>query len=187
LGRTDRGMTFTHATGANFWFFATLPILGQNFKIKQGYCMVDVDINSKRFRFISTHLDPEIALDNQLQIWQILIGPANTRMNDIFVGDFNSPAAGGSRFVAYQNALAAGFLDGWSTVNPTDPGNTVGHASNLLDPPPVNFTQRIDYTLYKGNILPTSSVLFGLDPAQRTPSGLWPSDHAGVITTFLVQ
>jgi hypothetical protein len=33
----------------------------------------------------------------------------------------------------------------------------------------------------KGDIKVKKSRLIGLDPANRTASGLWPSDHAGLV------
>jgi hypothetical protein len=36
----------------------------------------------------------------------------------------------------------------------------------------------------KGDVATTSSHIIGLNPANRTASGLWPSDHAGLIATL---
>ena len=186
LARTDRSMIFTNAAGVNFTKYLTVPIFGGGYaELKRGYCTVDVRFHGKNCRIIATHLEPDHPLINTLQSQEILNNPADTDMNVIYVGDFNSPAAGGSPFTAYQQALAAGFEDAWSACNPDDAGNTFGHTENLLDA--VDFTERIDFAVYKGNVVPTRAILFGLDSAQRTPAGLWPSDHAGLITTFVVK
>lgn len=186
LARTDRGMVFSNAAGVNFTNYLTVPIFGGSFaQLKRGYCSVDVCYRGKYFRFITTHLEPEHPGINYLQSQEILQHPADTGMNVIYIGDLNSPAAGGSPFTAYQQALAAGFSDAWSTCYPDDAGNTYGHDTNLLDSN--SFTKRIDFALFKGNIKPTGATLFGLDSAQRTSAGLAPSDHAGLIVTLVVK
>jgi hypothetical protein len=45
---------------------------------------------------------------------------------------------------------------------------------------------RIDLILTLGNIRPKNAAIFGADPFSKTPSGLWPSDHAGVAARLKV-
>jgi hypothetical protein len=47
--------------------------------------------------------------------------------------------------------------------------------------------QRIDLILTLGNIEGQNIALFGADPSTRTPDGLWPSDHAGVVAQVTVE
>jgi hypothetical protein len=55
----------------------------------------------------------------------------------------------------------------------------------LSDPSTAGFDTRIDHVLTRGAEAPTSMAkLTGLDMDNRTPSGLWPFDQAGVITTL---
>jgi hypothetical protein len=73
------------------------------------------------------------------------------------------------------------------------------HASNLLDPRPT-LSRRIDLVLFRGRrgdhddegqrnddggFVAKSAEVVGDEPADRlVPSGLWPSDHAGVVATL---
>src|SRR5262249_40604951 len=51
----------------------------------------------------------------------------------------------------------------------------------------VNFTQRIDLVLYRGDLRAFDADVVGDELADRTSSGLWPSDHGGVVTTLGVH
>ena len=75
--------------------------------------------------------------------------------------------------------LAAGFVDAWTTTNGDDAGFTWGHAADLRNPEPT-LTERIDFVLTRGGITASSANRVGHEREDRTPSGLWPSDHAGV-------
>ena len=85
--------------------------------------------------------------------------------------------------LAFGVLAAAGMTDTWAAVNPGDPGFTCCFGELLDDPTPAGvFSQRIDHVLTKGAVGVLRSRLVGLNPANRTPSGLWPSDHAGGVT-----
>ncbi|HEX8700191.1 MAG TPA: endonuclease/exonuclease/phosphatase family protein [Myxococcaceae bacterium] len=50
------------------------------------------------------------------------------------------------------------------------------------------FDERIDLVFYRGEgIEPVSAEVVGNELTDRTASGLWPSDHAGVVVTFRLQ
>ena len=58
--------------------------------------------------------------------------------------------------------------------------NTCCHANNLLNPPPAAFTSRIDHILQRARGGDgVAGALVGDDASERTPTGLWPSDHGG--------
>jgi hypothetical protein len=52
-------------------------------------------------------------------------------------------------------------------------------AARLVGP-----TQRIDHVLATAGVTRISSELVGDDADKRTPTGLWPSDHGGVVSTL---
>jgi endonuclease/exonuclease/phosphatase family metal-dependent hydrolase len=110
----------------------------------------------------------------------VLAGPAATDLPVIYVGDLNSPADGTG--TTYNNAIAAGFVDAWSQAGVGD-GSTCCQADDLLNPNSM-LSSRIDFILFRGDFTVRSVDVVGEDPANRTPSGLWPSDHAGVVATL---
>ena len=198
LARTDVSsskLQLSNKQTGNYATYASLPIgqTGQSIKLLRGWGSVDVTLRGQTFRFINTHLEQEGQL-NAIQVAQgneILNGPAKTSLPVILAGDFNS-RADGTGTPTYDNLIGAGFKDAWSATHPRELGNTWGHDADLLNTT-VNLTQRLDLVLFRN----TSSVtpnLCGLDAdvvgdelGDRTPSGLWPSDHAGVVATLRAE
>src|SRR5215218_5421607 len=87
--------------------------------------------------------------------------------------------------VAQGNEIlnGAGFKDSWSATHPGELGNTWGHDADLLNTT-VNLTQRLDLVLFRNNLCAFKADVVGDELKDRTPSGLWPSDHAGVVATL---
>ena len=87
-------------------------------------------------------------------------------------------------YKVYQELIAGGLTDAW---NKDDPGFTYGQDPDLLNPDS-KLSYRIDLILYRGGSNADFNVenieLVGDKQADKTPSGLWPSDHAGVVATL---
>lgn len=98
----------------------------------------------------------------------------------LLIGDFNSrPDATGTP--TYGLLRGAGFEDAWAAVHPGDPGLTCCWETHLLSAAPP-FDERIDLVLFRGRLRALAAEIVGEDPvADRTPSGLFHSDHAGVV------
>jgi endonuclease/exonuclease/phosphatase family metal-dependent hydrolase len=192
LARTDlptSQLKLSNAQTANFQTNASLPIgdTGQFVTILRGWGSVDVTSGGHKYRFINTHLEPESINPavNEIQVAQgneILSGPANTSLPVILVGDYNS-RADGTGTPTYSNLTGAGFTDAWSVTHPEELGNTFGHEPLLLNTT-VDLNQRIDLVLFRGSLSAVNSDVVGDELEDRTPSGLWPSDHAGVVATL---
>jgi hypothetical protein len=194
LARTDlpaSELKLSNVQTANFRTNASLPIgtTGQSITILRGWGSVDVKVRNKQFRFINTHLEQEGPF-NQIQVAQgneILSGPASTSLPVIMGGDFNS-RADGSGTPTYSKLIGDGigegrFDDAWSVTHPEELGNTFGHEPDLLNTT-VNLTQRIDLVLFRGSLSAVDADVVGDELNDRTPSGLWPSDHAGLMVTL---
>ena len=172
----------------NFATNLTLPTLGGPITLLRGWSAIDVKLRGGRVRVLNTHLEPSSAAVQVAQGNELLAGPARTRLPLVFLGDFNSAAAG-TGTPTYANLLAAGFTDAWSQAEPGAAGLTCCHASHLLNPAPT-LTRRIDLVLlrrghHKRGFAARSAEVVGDEPADRlVPSGLWPSDHAGVVATL---
>ncbi len=195
LARTDlpgSALRLYNIQAANFATNLSIPIgdTGQFFTNLRGWNSVDATMRGKTFRFINTHLEVESTnpLVNTIQVAQaneLLLGPADTSLPVLLVGDFNSKADG-TGTATYELLIGAGFNDAWSDTHSGELGNTFGHDADLRNMT-VNFTERIDLMLYRGDIRAFAADVVGEELLDRTPSGLWPSDHGGVIATFGVH
>lgn len=156
----------------------------------RGWISADVKTNGRTFRFIDTHLDTEDCATEQTQeAMELLAGPANTELPVVLAGDFNSDAYGAQMPTpTYPALIAAGFVDTWSAVHGDDVVYTCCQDPGLADPVPFSSQQkRIDLILTRGRLSAIGAVRLGADPEDRTASGLWASDHAGMAATLVIH
>jgi hypothetical protein len=168
--------------------FGTVTIL-------RGYAWADVRIDKKNakgttFRFVDTHLESFNAYFRDQQAKELVGGSGVTTGEGpvVLVGDLNSdPDATGSDpspvptddKAAYNSVIAGGFTDFGVSVD------TCCFGEDVRDPAPM-FDSRIDHVLGKGAVQGISADLIGVDPANRTGTGLWPTDHGGVVAQLKV-
>jgi len=197
LARSDllsSELILTNPSSASFTVNCALPsaTLGP-ITIRRGWVAVDAQVRGRQFRFVSTHLDgdclPFTSAIQQAQAAQIVSGPAATDLPIVLVGDMNSTPNGAG--AAYNVLAAAGFDDAWSDAG-IGPGFTCCQDDDLLNSTSL-LSSRIDYVLFRHAAFPHDSVaqmtaidaaVVGDEVGDRTPSGLWPSDHAGVVATL---
>ena len=189
LALTDPGTTVLKVSNVrttNFTRNVSLPIgqTGLSVPLTRGWGSVDVTTGGKTLRFINTHLE---AYDNEVQGLQgeeILNGPAKTDLPVILLGDFNS-RADGTGTPTYGDLVGAGFNDAWIVTHRNEPGYTFGHLPDLSNMTTDGLlTKRIDLVLFRGALNALDADVVGEELSARTPSGLWPSDHAGVVATL---
>jgi endonuclease/exonuclease/phosphatase family metal-dependent hydrolase len=145
--------------------------------LPRGWASVDVKLRGKSFRFVDTHLEAFSPFVRNPQAAELVGGPAATELPVVLVGDMNSGP--GFDLGAYGILLGRGFSDAWSD----GAGLTCCHAADLDNPDPT-LTKRIDLVLTRGGFETVSANVAGEETADRTPSGLWPSDHAGVVVSL---
>jgi Endonuclease/Exonuclease/phosphatase family len=185
-----RGEVDVHgASSANFDAASTVPTPLGTFVVKASWVAADVTVNTRSFRFVTTHLEPFNPVVRANQAAELFApgGPAAASEDPVvLVGDLNSdPGAPAPEGTAFDLLAGAGFADTWVQANGSAPGFTHGFGELLDDPDLSGFKIRIDHVLTHGAERPASKAkLTGLDADNRTPSGLWPSDHAGVVTTL---
>ena len=185
LARTDlpaSRLRLTNPQQAGYQAFVPVKTLTGTLPIGSGWLSVDVTTDETTFRFITTHLTAiTLAIGVQAQQMQeLLAGPAATTLPVVVAGDFNSTPSG----PAYAEALSAGFADQWIVARGSDPGFTAFQVLPTITNPQSNLSVRIDYVLARGPIAAEGAHLVGATPAARTPSGLWPSDHAGLVAAL---
>lgn len=181
----------TNGQGARFVQNLSLvgPVLGE-IVVFRGWTAVDATIRGRTVRIVNTHLERLSPVVQIAQGQEILAGPGSTSLPVVLLGDLNSAAGAGgvpgeSDTPTYANMLAAGFADAWSVKHGDDPGFTCCHAEDLLNLEPT-LTERIDFVLLRGDIAVSTVVRIGHEVDDRTPSGLWPTDHAGVMAVLRV-
>ena len=101
----------------------------------------------------------------------------------ILLGDFNTAAPDGT---AYQILLSAGYVDVWQ-MDAEGIGNTCCQDDDILNEVS-DLSKRVDLIFVRNLELPTSVMTHtvGDKPSDRLASGLWPSDHAGVIAHIAI-
>jgi hypothetical protein len=156
---------------------------GPSLAVLRGWCSVDVKVRGKLVRIVNTHLEDSVPLIQSAQADELLRGPLRTSRPVIAIGDFNAS----SNSVTYGKFSHAGFHDSWALANPGDPGFSCCQAADLLNPIS-QLSARIDLILFHGGrIHMEDAARIGADPADRIPSGQWPSDHAGVVVTLDIK
>ena len=185
LARGDVAVIDT--AGANFAVNLELNVGGEQgvpVTFVRGWASVDATFEGRTIRFVSTHLEVSraepIQVAQGLELQEIL---STSPHPIILVGDFNSPADG-SGTPTYGNLIAGGFVDAFDQARPGELGYTCCHADDLLNES-VELNRRIDHIFSLGMFEAISSAVVGDELGDRTDSGLWPSDHAGLVATLV--
>ena len=148
----------------------------------RGWVFVQGRLWGEHFRFVTTHLETEDSpAVQQAQGQELLAGPARAKGTVIVVGDFNS-AADGSQTTTYAS-LTKKFHDAWK-VNGHKPGYSCCQNGTLTNPTS-QLATRIDLVLLRG-AKARSAVLVGTTPFEASPP-FWPSDHAGLVATLILD
>jgi hypothetical protein len=140
----------------------------------RGWVSTDVSYRGKQLRYIGAHLDSRSASKNICQGPELLNGPANTALPVVIAADVNCDLSNlsDSKYPTCALLLNAGFVDAWIAANPSESGYT-------KDLPVM--TMRGDYVMVRGRFGVQAAVLVGEEPGDKTQSGLWASNHCGVV------
>jgi endonuclease/exonuclease/phosphatase family metal-dependent hydrolase len=176
----------------------TVPFGPAMLDILRGYTAADIRVGGKRYRVVNTHFEPlqpnpQIQKD---QVNELLAALAEANDPVVVVGDLNSGPNDVDPDAPYNRLLASHFTDAWLKRVPRgrrydDPGHTCCQAADLQNATS-QLVERIDLIMVRNDFdfLPRSVVgpswveVVGDEQTDRTASGLWPSDHAGVVATF---
>ncbi len=194
-----------NAMNANFSFnlpvevpaeFPPAPPIVLAFEFTRGFGAVDVTVGKYTHRVVNTHLEVGDRSDqfspfNLIQFAQAseLIGAlTGAALPLTVVGDFNSSPSPLDLRPAYGLMSLNGYTDLWNVrQGPFDPGFTCCHDEVLRNEAPV-LDERIDLVFTRlpigSELLPIQSDVVGVRANEKTASGMWSSDHAGVVTTL---
>ena len=184
-----------------------IPFGNLSIDIKRGYTAVDAKVRGQKYCFVNTHLEvlgvggvpiPQIQAAQAFELIQIL---RNKDLPIILVGDFNSsprdPIVHDSALILtpYWQLKIAGYADVWkrNLIAFGAPGFTCCQADDLRNEES-ELDRRIDHVFIRNRLKkrfftitgPVFAVVVGDEPGDRTFSGLWPSDHAGVVARLKI-
>jgi endonuclease/exonuclease/phosphatase family metal-dependent hydrolase len=163
-----------------------------NLSITRGWASVDIAVRGRTFRFFTTHLEaysggglPPDYFRN-LQAKELAAMVVASPIPVVVTGDINSqPTCSGVNTVAYATLTATGLSEIWPAVHKKDPcgGFTSGQKTLLW--PTSTLDHRIDDIFFAPSKMDAiQAEVIGDHQRDRTPSGLWPSDHAGSVGTL---
>ncbi len=194
----------------NYQYQLELDLGGTSVAFTRGYIALDVNIKGDDFRFVNTHLEVRSAPGSVFRVFQAaqmeeLLGTIDylSWLFDskpvVMVGDFNSSSEDvpGESYVPdgqggyvlmpyvppYMMAIDAGYKDSWLEQKKYGDGFTSGF-DEYVSNPTAELTSRIDLIFLDPKDLEIDKVkarVVGNKVKNMTPSGFWPSDHAGVV------
>lgn len=181
-----RDVSIIEATNANYHANYTISIGPATVVFRRGWNSTVASFGGTVVRFVNTHLESQSLAPVQGAQAEELLTMLGAEMRPlILVGDFNS-AANVTQTPTYGSLLADGFMDTWDIRPRRDPGLTCCH-DEVLSESESSFDQRLDLIFVRGlggrraQPVGTAHVeVVGTEEEDRTDSGLWPSDHAGV-------
>jgi hypothetical protein len=188
-------------------YIARLPLGPAD--IIRGWVSMTVDMDGTPYHFVATQLEQQGSADPSSGvpyfIRQVHNGQAQQLQamllgNDgvtVLMGDLNSDAeaepTAPSYTDTYGNLVDAGFVDVWARAPHSQ--QNVGYTCCVVDGDnPRTPDERIDFFLVRSATPPQDNGLHrgffrmeivGVDDADRTPSGLWPSDHGGISASIV--
>jgi endonuclease/exonuclease/phosphatase family metal-dependent hydrolase len=162
---------------AGFRHILSIPTLAGQATIHRSYNALAATVGGARFRLVNTHLEAYSATIRAQQAKEVVAGPLAGRGPVILAGDLNSdkvPAQPGDT-LAYQAIAAAGFVDRASRRP------SCCHDDSTLRKRD-RFDHIVDHVMSRPRLRVVRTSVTG--DRDRTPEGLWPSDHGGVVVTL---
>jgi endonuclease/exonuclease/phosphatase family metal-dependent hydrolase len=193
-GRIALGATQSETFDAKL----SVAVAGQDIDVPRGWSSVDITVRGRTVRFANTHFEaygssplqddirnPQaVELADALEASPhpvVLVGDVNVRPTMCKDERAGTPAfAKDQNIVAYQTLTDAGLTEVWPLVYPDAACDPSGWTSgqSALDNAASTLDHRIDDVFVSAGVTALEAEVMGDRQADRTPSGLWPSDHA---------
>jgi endonuclease/exonuclease/phosphatase family metal-dependent hydrolase len=201
LVRDDSSATVQGSGSGQFAARFDLPLGGVPFPFRRGYAWVDVTVGAAQLRFVSTHLESESADLALAQARELLAGPAaDTQSTTVLVCDCNAdpattapqPGQSAADSAVYELLTGRGAFQDLGRAEGGDPSPTALFSEGLKDRNAAGLNRRLDLVLARPGharaVEPVRSEVVGNKVVDRDPAtGLWPSDHAGVVAELRVR
>lgn len=149
----------------------TTPMPELVLNVARSWGWVDAVVEGRRFRFVDTHTEAWDSPTRKAQRDELVAAIGDPGCPVVVVGDFNE--------VPELVDMPPEYVDAWAVGGGPGDGLTCGHTPDLADEASTT-RSRIDYVWVRDAEV-TACWLVGDKPEDRTASGLWPSDHVGVV------
>lgn len=190
------GVKTRNARNGTYENVISFPLPGGALPVARGWGSVDVHRKTMKFRFVNSHLEAfgipgvdaeqlRVAQVGELLAAQRRIAKRSPKMPVVYVGDYNSDA--NKNAPAYTALVEGVGGDAWLLADEDGPGNTCCFDALLRDPSPGQLDSRIDLILVDDDIRVRDAEVLGEEPEDMTASGLWPSDHAGLVAKLVID
>ena len=199
LKRVGSGITVLSHHERKYQNGLVVEIAGKKMDFTRGYQWLNAERDGKRFRFVNTHLEAFSSDMAYKQAGEMLAGPGSYKGTTIIVCDCNSDPLRGAiksgppvndtmpHWAPYWLITGKnGFSDTWLQWKQAQYGWTSGLSEKVDDPDASGFDHRIDMVFARtgagGRLRVVGGKVVGNTVASKDPTtGLWPSDHAGVV------
>jgi endonuclease/exonuclease/phosphatase family metal-dependent hydrolase len=191
-------ITLGAAAGQVYSVLLPVSVAGISIAVPRSFVTVDVTVRDRTIRFASTHLEaygypPYKDQIRNPQAAQLATALAASPYPVVAVGDVNARPTMCAEYrpgtpeyledhnvVAYTTLTATGLREVWPLLHPADPCGSPGWTSgqSTLDNAASTLTHRIDDVFVGPGFTALDAEVVGDLESDRTPSGLWPSDHA---------
>lgn len=179
LLRRGSGIEVEASDSGMFGSALRVPLMGAaQVSIERGWCSVRGVLDGARFTFVNTHTEAYDPASRDRQRDELLEMLPTGRL--VLVGDFNATPD--------EVGLPADLVDAWTAAgNPEDPSDaaTCCQSADLRNVES-ELSERIDYVWVRG-LGVESCVRVGAHAADCARRGRWPSDHAAVVATLLLD
>lgn len=187
-----RGITIDNVRTGNYAAHVPVTLAAGTVDLVRGWVMADLTEGDRTVRLVASHLEPqETSLPLQLaQSGELIDRLADSPHPVVIASDLNTDPADPAPFTSYDQFRAAHFQDAWLsrvTMLRSKGFTCCESAPDLRNSVP-DLWKRIDLVLVRptgragrSTIRPVDMTLVGDQPSERTATGMWPSDHAGVI------
>lgn len=146
----------------------------------QAWVSVEAEVSGRWLRVLGAQLDerdPQRRRDNGTALRSVAAANA---LPVVLAFSANAQAAPAPADDVYTDFIAAGWRDAWYLRHPGLAGYTCCQVPSL-DNRFSRLSRRSDLVLLRGAVQAPRLILVGAWNDTRTPGGLWPSDHAGVM------
>jgi len=186
LARVDRNIKVKSPKSANYdaALQVGIPAIGETANVRRGWVSLDATVNGAKFRFVNTHLEAYSEAIGLAQAKELTSGPLKGSGQKVVTGDMNS-ARNSDDSDPIDHLLDFGLDDTFFTK--TRRNTPTCCQSETVDNAASELKSRIDFVLAKPKVPVVKSLIVGNKPSVKTANGLWPSDHAGVVSVLKLK